>query len=342
MIRFFVRCSILSLFIGLLFLGVKKYTTSQALSTPLYLDALTFEEGMGLHSLGKHFILRHQADRLLFSRAKESVRAQRKEWKDGKRFDIPKKIHLLWLVKDPIPDYVLQNQACLKRLNPHCHCTIWHSSLIKKLLSEQETRFFDSLSPSLKRVWAAAFLLYHEGGVVIDSDLHCLASFEPLLSSAEWITSFEAPLKSKEEGRHLWISSSFFAAVPRHPLTKAWLDAMNSYFTSSCSRQNSIKKQYLTGMLLPLMKLLSSHNEVTKASLILPSTSFTPVAPQFIREYLKRLSGESSSGKEEKKWLVFRVSPTFSKIARESFALHLRGGTIEEFSSRDRKGKDPF
>lgn len=342
MFRFFVRCLLICAIIAFTFLGIKAWMISTKKAPPLFLQHTTFLEGTGISSLGKRFVLRYKSDRVLFSSSKNRLQKQRRAWSQNKKESIPKSIHFIWLSPERMPEYIQQNQAFIKQFNPHCAFNIWDSTSLKQRMTEKEKKLFDTLPSELQNTYATAFLLYHDGGAIIDPHVQCLCSFEELLTSGDWITSFEPPLQQSEEKRHLWLSSTFFAATKNHPLTKAWLSAITSYFNATPTTQLPIKKQYLEGCMLPLMNILSSDQQGNYSAYILPATCFTPIAPQFIHSYLKKLAGEDTEEKKDKNTFSYHEKAPFSKIARCSFGLHLKGGSLAYISSKDRKDKDPF
>lgn len=324
------------------FLGIKGWLHAAKKETPLFLQHSTFLEGTGIKTLGKRFLLRYTSDRILFSTAKNRLKKQRASWNTGKRFSIPKVIHVLWLSSDPIPEYVEHNKASIQQLNPNCRLIVWDQATLKKRMTAKEARLFDSIPPELQKVYATAFILYYDGGAVLDSNIQCLSSFEEVLLSGDWIATFEPPLQKSEEKKRLILSSAFFAAIPHHPLTKKWVLAMDAYFFSKNEPSKNIKQQYLEGMMLPLMNLVSSDIQETDSFYILPATCFSPIAPQFIQSYLRKLTGEDSKEKKKIKRFFSQKTPPFSKIARCSFGMHLKGGTLADISSEDKKDRDPF
>lgn len=342
MIRYTVRIAVLLLLIFLPLFGIKLYLHNAKQKPPLFLQHKTFLEGTGIKTLGKHFLLRYKSDRIFFSASKNRVKQQRALWNKNVHFNIPKVIHILWLKEEPLPEEVEQNEAYIRQYNPHCTCTLWRKEALIKRMSEKELQLFTKLPAALQKVYASAFLLYYDGGVIIDPSVQLMGSFEEVLSSGEWIISLEAPLSKSIEKRRLWLSSCFIAGTPHHPLTKKWVLAMDKYFALPANTQKTIKKQYLEGMMLPLMNLLSSDCQEKEASYILPATCFSPIAPQFIHSYLKKVTGEEEKEKKKNKHFITQSSPPFSKITRCSIGIHLKGGSLAEISSEDKKEQDPL
>jgi len=68
----------------------------------------------------------------------------------------------------------------------------------------------------------------------------------------------------------------------------------------------------------------------------LPASCFIPIAPRFIHVYLQKLSGEKPSEKEKSACVSFVRMP-FSKVSRETFGLHRKGGRLGEIFY-DKKG----
>lgn len=294
---------------------------------PLFLEHETFIEGIGLKSLGKHFLLRHKEDRELFLCAKQRIHQAKQQWLEGRRASIPHVIHSVCLVNDTVPEELLQAQASLKKEHPDCRFMIWDKKGVLNLLSLKERSLFATLPLSIQKEIATAAILYHDGGVILDSDIQCLASFQELFSAGDWIVTFEPPLEKSLYGRHLWLSSAFMAAIPKNPAVLAWMEQMFVYFRTHALFQDKDKKLLLEGVLLPLMKQFEDEQE--GLSVALPPTCFIPLAPRFLRGYLKKLAGEKEKEKKTQAYMGLVRAP-FSKIARESFGLHRKGGRLGE------------
>ena len=315
----FLLCTLAFLVIG------KKVFFSSSSSVPLFLKHDTFLQGVGMTSLGKEYLLRYKGDRVLFCTAKEQLKKQRRQWKQHQLSSIPLIIHSLWLSEQQVPEEVLQARASLKERNPECQITVWDRKAILQLFPESEHGYFLSLPPVMQRSIATARILYYIGGAVLDPEILCLASFKPLFSSADWIVTFEPPLRKATCSRRLWLSPAFIAAIPKHPLTKAWLDAMYTYVRSNETRPTSSRKMYMEGVLLPLIQCFTSAEVKGYSAYAVSPTCFVPIAPHLIASYLKKLSGETT---KEKRHFFGKQQPPFSRVVRETFGLHQKGGTL--------------
>lgn len=305
----------------------KQSSTSSKKALPLFLEHETFIEGIGLKSLGKHFLLRHKEDRELFLCAKQRMHQAKKQWVEGKRASIPHVIHSIWIASETVPEDLLQAQASLKKAHPDCRFMIWDKKGVMNLIPPQEVSLFATLPLSIQKEIATAAILYHNGGVVLDSDIQCLAPFQELFSVGNWIVTFEPPLEKSLYGRHVWLSSAFMAATQKNAAIFAWMERMFAYFRTHEFLQKNDKKLLLEGVLLPLISQFTSEQD--GLAVALPATCFIPIAPRFLRAYLKKLAGEKEKEKKAHACMSMVRAP-FSKIARESFGLHRKGGRLGE------------
>lgn len=331
MFRYSMSALLLCIFAGTFFYFYTRSTST----TPLLLQHGIFVEGMGISSMGKSFVLRHEADRKLYNSSINFLKQARKARKEARSSSIPLMIHSIWLSDQPWSEEIDQAQAAVRKVNPDFQYTVWTLSDIKALLSSEELSFFVSLPPIVQSDVAALFVLLHKGGIVIDPAIFGLSSFREIASLSDWIISFEPPLSHSYMSRRLWVSPAFMSASAGHPLTKEWLVLIEKHFQANVERSIDSKKLYCEGILLPLMDLLVQERMHEYAILVLPPTCFMPLCPQYVYHYLQKLKGERS--KDEKDFFSFKIMPPFSKIARESLGVHIWGGRFGQMIVQEKE-----
>ena len=320
----YLRYLCLGLLVLLTVIGVSLFFHK---GTPLFLKNSTFIEGMGLESLGKHFLLRHKADRALFLCGKHRVRVARQKWRSASHPAIPRLIHFIWLSRGALSEDLLQAQALVQETQPDCRLMVWDRKAILKLMTPKQESLFMTLPPCIQRELARALVLHHSGGVVLDCELQVLSSFNDIFSSGNWIVTFEPPLEKAFHGRHLWLSTVFMAATPKNPSVASWLHTMFAYFQTHEVFHDNNAEMMVEGVLLPLIQQFSKEQQGIVYAL--PATCCIPIAPRFIDGYLQKLAGETVKNKGTSACMGLVRAP-FSKIVRESFALQRRGGRMSE------------
>lgn len=158
---------------------------------------------------------------------------------DAKGAAIPKVIHYCWFGHGPLPE---EAEACIaswRRYCPDFEIRRW-----------DESNFDVSQIPYVREAYAAGrwafvsdyvrlWVIEHEGGVYLDTDVEVVASLEPLLVGMACVVCEERP------GR---INTGVgFAATPHHPAVRAMLEeyrdarfltATGAYDLTACPVRN--------------------------------------------------------------------------------------------------------
>ena len=127
---------------------------------------------------------------------------------------IPKKIHYVWVGKNPYPKDI---QKCMKSWKKHLQDY--------EIIEWNETNFDMNAHPFLiaaykAKKWAyvsdyiRAYVLYHEGGIYLDTDIILLDNFDSFLKHDAFV-GFENPD---------FPFTAAFGAQKKHPLLKKILD----------------------------------------------------------------------------------------------------------------------
>jgi len=139
---------------------------------------------------------------------------------------IPKKIHFMWLGQKPFPEKYKKNISRYIDLNPNFEIKIWNDHTVAELYSRypEYKKTFDSFPRLINKCDFTRFLIiYLEGGLYSDLDFYCRKELSGLLKNQEYYIVEEIP--EHEDSKKLY--NGFFAAIPRHPFIKGWLDKMS-------------------------------------------------------------------------------------------------------------------
>ena len=127
---------------------------------------------------------------------------------------IPKKIHYVWVGGQPKPKAI---QRCMKTWKKHLQDY--------QIIEWNEENFDFSSNPFAQAAYKAkkwayvsdyirAYVIYHEGGIYLDTDVRVLDRLDPLLNDKAFI-GFE---------NNEYLSAAIFGAEKGHPLMKDILD----------------------------------------------------------------------------------------------------------------------
>jgi hypothetical protein len=176
---------------------------------------------------------------------------------------IPHTFHHIWLGPDPLPDEHGPWIETWKRHHPEWEFKLW----TEENLPEDPVRpeVLDLLRAPVERADILRLeILYHYGGVYLDTDLECLRPLDPVLDGEEFVGVCHKP------GR---ITNTAIAACAKHPLLEralANVRPMEMYWTNASQRLKEV-----AGPLL-LEKIVVDYPEVK----LLDPPVFFPETPE--------------------------------------------------------------
>lgn len=131
---------------------------------------------------------------------------------------IPKKLHYVWVGGNKKSKHVL---ACIKSWEKYCPDY--------EIIEWNEHNFDVDAHPFVKQAYEAknwalmsdvirVWVLYHYGGIYLDTDMELVSSINDLLNN-EAFFSYESPY---------WVGSAVLASIPQHPIFKRILQRYNN------------------------------------------------------------------------------------------------------------------
>ncbi|MFA5322980.1 MAG: glycosyltransferase [Smithella sp.] len=184
---------------------------------------------------------------------------------------IPQVIHYCWFGQDPFPQYVEKCLASWKKQMPRYEVMEWNTKNFDVNMCAYTRQAFEAGKYAFVSDFARLYILYHHGGIYLDSDVEVLRSLDPLLTH-EAFTGFESKYLLAP-----WI----MASIKKHPMIKHFLD----YYTN----RTFMKDEGLYDMTpntLPITEICLEHGLVLnnapqniKGLQIYPDNYFCPWRP---------------------------------------------------------------
>ncbi|SHK69721.1 Glycosyltransferase sugar-binding region containing DXD motif-containing protein [Selenomonas ruminantium] len=100
---------------------------------------------------------------------------------DGKHI-IPKKIHYIWIGGNPLPQEFKDNIETWKKYNPDYKIICWNESNYDFLKCDYVREAYESKCYSFASNYARLDIVFEHGGIYLDTDVECIASFDKLLN----------------------------------------------------------------------------------------------------------------------------------------------------------------
>ncbi len=131
------------------------------------------------------------------------------------KLKIPKIFHRIWLGNNPMPeDYIKYGETWIKH-HPDWKMILWTD---QNMIPLENQNLYDSTDIMAMKADIARYeILYHFGGVYIDTDFECLKNIEPLLDE---VTAFAA----SED--NYYISIGIMGGTLGHQIFKTIIDQL--------------------------------------------------------------------------------------------------------------------
>ncbi len=151
---------------------------------------------------------------------------------------IPKIIHQVWLKNTPIPQNYKYFLETWRQYHPNWQIKIWTEQDILKENFASKDLYMLARSNAEQIDLASYEIIWRYGGLYIDTDIECYASFEELHYKYDFYTNMEPPALNK---KRVTIGTSMIAAAPNHPIFKYTLDNIRKNWQKS---EEDFEKNY--------------------------------------------------------------------------------------------------
>lgn len=137
---------------------------------------------------------------------------------------IPKIIHQIWIGPKPLPEIVEKFAKTWQRLNPNFTYMLWTNFDIDEILMEmtdEHRGLYEAVEPfQAKADLLRYYILYKYGGLYVDADIKCLASFDDLHHYYDFYVGITCNNSYKGE----LINNALIATAPGHSIMKSVID----------------------------------------------------------------------------------------------------------------------
>ncbi|MFC3927404.1 glycosyltransferase family 32 protein [Streptococcus caprae] len=129
---------------------------------------------------------------------------------------IPKVIHYCWFGGNPIPENYLQYMESWKKYCPDYDIKRWDESNFDFTINDYCREAYEAKQWAFVSDYARLYILYHYGGVYLDTDVEVIKDLTPLIEDGVGFIGFQNQLQAQ--------TGLGFAAAPNNPCVKAMLD----------------------------------------------------------------------------------------------------------------------
>ncbi len=203
---------------------------------------------------------------------------------------IPKIIHQVWFGNEPIPKNYQYFLETWRQYHPDWQVKIWTEADILKENFDSIDLFLLARSYAEQSDIMRYEIIQRYGGLYIDTDVECYASFEELHYKYDFYTNMEPPALNK---KRVTIANNMIAAVPNHPIIKQtlvnirnnWHEAekvfeknySNSWSKFGRSSHNLAVQRTMYPYSDAVFSFLKSEDQSKYKSIILPSGYNIPI-----------------------------------------------------------------
>lgn len=231
-----------------------------------------------------------------FQRAFEKYHSHRKLLPSEET--IPKILHFIWIGERPFPEKSIKNLQSWKKFHPEWKMIFWtdrHECPIigmeKKTIEITKALsilFHEASNPSERSDYLRFDILNRMGGIYIDHDVQCLASFEEIILSSSFFCMqntfrFSAPFTYRFQEKTVECRFSMATAVigskPNHPLWLSVFSAANEnwqYYTDQWSHFEAVRTMHRSFLPLSLGIIEYLHHSEDPTVCVLPKICLYP------------------------------------------------------------------
>ncbi len=136
---------------------------------------------------------------------------------------IPKKLHIIWVGRVEIPQSVIDSKNKWSELMPHWDITLWtNDNLTEEYFDKESLDFILSASKAVHQAdIMRVYIIKKYGGFYVDADVNPIRPLDDLLYIDNDII-----LCNDYPTNWAYIATSFFGAVPNHPVLQIMSDAI--------------------------------------------------------------------------------------------------------------------
>lgn len=140
---------------------------------------------------------------------------------------IPKIIHQIWVGPKELPKDFKKWQKTWLSMHPDWEYRLWTDKDVAHFpLVNQE--FYDTTTSYGEKANILRYeILYHFGGLYIDTDFECIQPIDFLHHTCDFFMGFEFPQPNKTE---LIIGNAIIGARPAHPLLKLFIENIQNFW----------------------------------------------------------------------------------------------------------------
>lgn len=135
---------------------------------------------------------------------------------------IPKIIHQVWEGrKEPLPDFYIQLGATWKQYHPEWQYELWNGDRMEALLDSCYPHlaklYFDLRYDVQRWDFIRYLILYKMGGMYVDFDYECLASFDSYTTGNQCFFAMEPEAHRRMFGKDIYFNNALMLTPPGHP-----------------------------------------------------------------------------------------------------------------------------
>lgn len=190
---------------------------------------------------------------------------------------IPHTIHYCWFGREEKPELVLRCIASWRKYMPHYEIREWNEDSYNVFLSKYSEEAYRLKSYAHVSDFARFWIIYHHGGIFLDTDVELLKPLDPLVEKGPFM-AFEAQPEPPFSVLGIVNTGLGFAAYPGHPFIAEVLQHYRSqHFVLPNGKQGANVVMRVTKLLnLPQALRHTDGTVAAKGITIYPEEMFCP------------------------------------------------------------------
>ncbi len=174
---------------------------------------------------------------------------------------IAKIIHQIWVGSKPVPEALIKLAKTWRDFHPDWEYKLWTNDMVVEIISkfslEHQKLYFSLEDPRFKADLLRYYILYLYGGLYVDGDFKCLASFSELHHCYDFYVGI-----SSHTAREI-INNALIGSAKGHPLLKNIIDGIKEVAVD--------KLMNFLGVFYFSNKVVSSIDFIEETSILLPT-----------------------------------------------------------------------
>jgi mannosyltransferase OCH1-like enzyme len=193
---------------------------------------------------------------------------------------IPKIIHQIWL-GGPLPEKYKEWQKSWSLKNPGWQYRLWTDADLEHFPFTDRKRFEQSPGPGERADILRYDILYHFGGLYVDTDFECLQAFDKVHESCDFYVGLEAAFEVDQEPG---IGTALIGSVAGHPIL---LDCLQE-ISKKAPGQTPHEVMSVSGPGCMRKAFFKKKNQKGYRNIAFPYTFFYPIPSPCRNEEKKR------------------------------------------------------